>query len=269
MSTIIAIGGAKGGVGKTILAVNLALALTEANQSVVLLDADFGGANCHTFMGMVDPIKSLEDYFTKKIEFSDLIIDTPYKNLRLLCGGNNKIDSEQIKSRPLLTEIRKIAANFVIIDLGAGLNDEMLGLYNLADEKIIIVTPQLTSLQNAYSFLKAAFQKEVEKSQNMALCLRHLDNNLCRLVYAVSELPSSHRLKNELETLAIKQKFWILANMVYDEHHLLSVSKLKELVKDYLSIDSAMLGKIQHTPEIQNSLSIMIPFVLLNPQSGS
>ncbi|MBF0301269.1 MAG: P-loop NTPase, partial [Oligoflexia bacterium] len=59
---IIAIGGAKGGVGKTILTVNLALALTEVNQSVIILDADFGSANCNTMLGIIEPTKSIEDY---------------------------------------------------------------------------------------------------------------------------------------------------------------------------------------------------------------
>ncbi|MBF0301202.1 MAG: hypothetical protein HQK51_21010, partial [Oligoflexia bacterium] len=199
----------------------------------------------------------------------DIIIDTPYKNLRLICGGNDKIDYNQIKQKSLISEIKKISVNFVIIDLGAGLNDEMIDLYNLADEKIMVVTPQLISLQNAYSFIKAAFCREVEKNQKMAVCLRHLKNDIARLVVAINNLEDSHLLKNELKKIALKQRFWIMPNMVQEENNIIHISRLKELIKEYVEIESAVLGSIRYSNEIQSSVSRMIPFVVSSPQSDN
>ncbi|MBF0205756.1 MAG: P-loop NTPase [Oligoflexia bacterium] len=253
--------------GKTIVTVNLALALTETEKRVVILDADFGNANAHTLLGITEVKQSIEDFFVRDANLNDLILKTNFKNLYLICGGMNKIDYALYKTNGLKKQIREILADFILLDLGAGISNEHCELYNLADEKIMVVTPQLTSLQNAYSFAKSTFMEDLRSVREMSICLQHIDNDLFRLVQAIKKLPSEHFLHNKFAQVLKKQKMWILANMTHGEKELHTVYELKNLVKEYLEIEATILGELGDSRDVQNSINEMIPFIMTNPQS--
>ena len=162
----IAVGGGKGGVGKTIVAVNLALALSRLLKNVTLFDGDVGNCNCNTLLGITRVDGSLEEYLRKERSLDEITVSTAYPGLRLVCGAQNKVDAFLTAEMPrLLNDIRQVDADCLVIDLGAGMSDETLDLYRLADDKIIVVTPQVTSLQNAYGFIKSAFFHDLKRSR--------------------------------------------------------------------------------------------------------
>jgi hypothetical protein len=159
----IAVGGGKGGVGKTLVSVNLSLALSRMEKSVILLDGDIGNCNCNTLLGITRVESSLEDYLRRERSLSEITVSTAYPGLRLVCGAQNKVDAlPAAEMSRLLDDIGQVEADVLVIDLGAGMSDETLDLYRLADDKIIVVTPQVTSLQNAYGFIKSAFFHDLE-----------------------------------------------------------------------------------------------------------
>src|SRR4051794_27501646 len=74
---IIAVGGGKGGVGKSLLAANIAIYLAQLGKRVVLFDADLGGANLHTFVGIERPATTLGDFFDKRVSrLEDCVLQT-------------------------------------------------------------------------------------------------------------------------------------------------------------------------------------------------
>ena len=157
---IIAVGGGKGGVGKTLLSANLSLALAAQGNRVLLVDADLGGANAHTVLGLPAPIVTLSDFLERKADLNQLAISTPYENLRFISGALDDVQAanpvHQSKMR-LLRNLSTFDTDFLLLDLGAGTGFNTLDFFLLASCGILVVVPEPTSVENAYRFLKAAF----------------------------------------------------------------------------------------------------------------
>ena len=158
---IIAIGGGKGGIGKSILAVSLAIELARRELRVVLVDCDLGGANLHSLLGIDQPTSSLSDFVLRRAaNLSDLLVPTTVPLLSLISGARNAIQIAnplyQQKVR-LLRALKKLDADVLVLDLGAGTHYNVVDFFLLAHHGILVAVPEPTSVENAYRFLKAAF----------------------------------------------------------------------------------------------------------------
>ena len=157
---IIPVASGKGGVGKSLFSVNLAIALAEAGNRVLLADLDLGASNAHTVLGLRAVSKGIGCFFTDpNTTVDELITDTEYPNLRFLSGegeipGLANIRASQ-KNR-LIRQLRKQNADYLILDLGAGTSSVTVDFFLLSSEGIIVTTPNLTAILNAYLFLKNA-----------------------------------------------------------------------------------------------------------------
>ncbi|MBI1948296.1 MAG: P-loop NTPase [Deltaproteobacteria bacterium] len=157
---IVAVGGGKGGVGKTLLAANLALALADRGQRVLLVDADLGSANAHTVLGLPAPLATLSDFLERKADLGALAVSTPYANLRFVSGALDDVGAANPQHQSKMRLLRKLSgfdADFLVLDLGAGTGFNTLDFFLIASCGILVVLPEPTSVENAYRFLKAAF----------------------------------------------------------------------------------------------------------------
>ena len=262
----IALGGAKGGVGKTIISVNLAFALSQMNKRVTLFDGDFGNANCNTLLGITRVESSVEDYLCKDLALNDVRLSTMYPQLSLICGVQNKVDDLITEKKELLlNDIRMIDSDYLVIDLGAGVSDDTLDLYKLADEKIIILTPQFTALQNAYGFIKSAFYNDLKDVNGLVSLLGEAGSDPIKLNSLINNLDPDHNTRREFISVVARQSFKIVGNMVDSEKDLKIIENLQQVVKDYLNIESLILGTLESSKEIENSVNRLTPFVALNP----
>lgn len=154
---VIAISSGKGGVGKTSLVVNLAITLSDMGQRVVVFDADLGLANVEVLMGITPP-STLFDciYGDKRIE--DIIVPGP-RGVKVVSGGSGFLELANLDSSRREKVIDSLGyfdqeADFVLIDTGAGISKNVLGFVAAASEVIVVVTPDPTSLTDAYSLIK-------------------------------------------------------------------------------------------------------------------
>jgi flagellar biosynthesis protein FlhG len=264
----IAVGGGKGGVGKTIVAVNLALALSRLQKNVTLLDGDFGNGNCNTLLGITRVENSLEEYLRQERSLDEVIVPTAYPGLRLVCGAQNKVDSLLIseKSR-LLYDIRTIEADCLMIDLGAGMNDETLELYQMADHKMVVVTPQMTSLQNAYGFVKSAFYHDLKTHSGLVAFLDRAGNDTIKLHDLIGRLEYGHPIRQAFEVVRARQSIQIVGNQVNNDKDLKIIKNLQNVVGHYLHIDNLILGTVPSSDDIRSSVNRITPFVALFPNS--
>jgi len=166
--TIWAVGGGKGGIGKTLITSNMAVYLSWLNKKVVVVDMDLGGANLHTSLGVDAPTKTLSDLILGRIEdVEQLVQPTSHRNLFIISGAHDPMgiaNLRHVQKARLLRKFREIQADFVLLDLGAGTASNTLDFFLLADKKIVVITPEPTSIENAYRFIKSAFYRMLRSS---------------------------------------------------------------------------------------------------------
>jgi flagellar biosynthesis protein FlhG len=163
-----AVGGGKGGTGKTLVAANLAVHLARWGERVVAVDADLGGANLHTALGMAPPRSTLSDFLHRRVATLDeAAVETEVENLRLVSGARNSLDADALpffQKEKLLRHLRGLRCDRVIVDLGAGSSLATLDLFCAAHVPVVVSLPEPTSVENLYRFLKAAFLRRLARS---------------------------------------------------------------------------------------------------------
>ena len=154
---ILAITSGKGGVGKTMLSANLAAALARRGEKVLVLDADLGLANLDVVLNL-HPRTTLHDVFTGKAPLDQAVTDAP-GGFQVLLAGSGLIEysrlTPQVREQlALLLDTVRPRYDRVLIDTGAGISDIVLYTVSLADEVLVIATPEPTALADAYATIK-------------------------------------------------------------------------------------------------------------------
>ena len=164
--TIIAVGGGKGGVGKSILSIALGTVLARGGSSVVLVDLDLGAANLHTYLGIRGRTPGIADFILGKVpSLENILVETPVPSLGLISGAEfvpgvtNPAHWMKLK---LMRHLRSLPADYVIIDLGAGVAFNTLDFFGISDRGIVITAPEPGAVMNAYSFIKGALYRKMQ-----------------------------------------------------------------------------------------------------------
>ncbi len=163
---VIALGGGKGGVGKTFLSANLAAVLASEGCRVVAVDTDLEGANLHTWLGVPRPPVSLADFATgRETDPRKLLVPTPHEGLRVIAATGGHLGEAQpsgARRAELLQGLRKLDCDVVVVDCGAGSHAAVIDYFLIGDDSLLVVHPEPTSIENAYSFLRAAFYRRMQ-----------------------------------------------------------------------------------------------------------
>jgi flagellar biosynthesis protein FlhG len=154
---ITAVTSGKGGVGKTFVAANLAAALARRGERVLVLDADLGLANLDVVLNLYPKI-TLHDVFTGKHRLEDAIVPVA-GGFSVLLAGSGMVEYSRLTPEvrdQLLAAIDKVAPRFdrILLDTGAGISDVVLYAVSLADEVMVVATPEPTALTDAYATIK-------------------------------------------------------------------------------------------------------------------
>lgn len=157
VSRVITVTSGKGGVGKTSLAVNLAIDLQRRGKRVVILDADFGLANIEVMLG-VRPTSNLADLMFKGKSLRDIIMSGP-EGIGFISGGSGIKELASLTRDQVFYVLQSLSelddlADVVIVDTGAGIADTVLEFAAASEEVLLVVTPEPTSITDAYALLK-------------------------------------------------------------------------------------------------------------------
>ncbi len=156
MGKVFAITSGKGGVGKSSIAVNLSIALSQVGLKVLLIDADMGLANIDIMTG-VSATNSIEDVIEGRASIFEALADGP-ENLTILpaASGLGRIQEDEVRIRVFRKELLKLenAFDFIFIDTGAGISANVVEFVFMAREIAVIMTPEPTAFADAYAMVK-------------------------------------------------------------------------------------------------------------------
>jgi flagellar biosynthesis protein FlhG len=140
------------------ISTNLSVLLAREGLNVVLLDADFGLANAHLLMGL-DPTDDISSVISGEKSFTDIMVEGP-EGVKLIPGGSGLSELTHLgddKFSQLVNELADLEtlADIMIVDLPAGISPQVMALLGAAHDMILVVTPEVTSLVDAYAMIKA------------------------------------------------------------------------------------------------------------------
>lgn len=163
---IFSVGGGKGGVGKSIFSAALGYTLAKEGHKTVIIDLDLGTANIHTYLGITAQTRTIAEFIQKQApSLEEILTDTAHENLRIISGAEfvpgmaNPAHWVKLK---IIRHIRSLPADYIIIDLGAGVQFNTLDFFGVSDRGIVVATPEPGSIMNAYSFIKAALFRRLQ-----------------------------------------------------------------------------------------------------------
>jgi flagellar biosynthesis protein FlhG len=164
---ITAVTSGKGGVGKTFVSANLAAALTLRGERVLVLDADLGLANLDVVLNLTPKI-TLHDVFTGKAHLDDAVLAAP-GGFSVVLAGSGMVEYSRLTPdvrNQLLATVESLAPRFdrILLDTGAGISDVVLFAVSLADEVLIVTTPEPTSLTDAYATIKVLASQQQRRN---------------------------------------------------------------------------------------------------------
>jgi len=278
---IIAIGSGKGGVGKTVLCASLGIGLAAMGREVILVDGDFGGANLHTCLGILEPKYTFLDYYTMSREtLEDIILDSPIENLKLIsgaCGTLGIANPKYSQKQRLIKELRDLPADDIIMDLGAGTSYNVIDFFLSVDEKIIVTTPEPMAIQEAFDFLKLCLLRKIQRAlrnevEILSLLETDGDSNLIQFNAPIEKLlqkakSSSQEIAARIESILLDFKPRLILNMVMEPDEIKEGMAIKTAVAELLSVDLDYAGYVEYDENMRKSIKQMRPFMLENPFS--
>lgn len=270
---VISVGGGKGGVGKSIVAANLGVAMAQAGARVIIVDGDLGSANQHTLFGIDKPGPTLQGLLDRSIaSLDEAIVPTAVPNLQLVPGSCGVVGSANIpfqQKLKLIRHIRALDADAVVIDVGAGVSFNVLDLFDAADLRLVVMTTQLTSLQSCYAFLKGAVFRElrkladtagraglVEESPEAHAATRRVPDLVARV--REKDAAFGSRLLAGLATFGAR----VVGNQVFDPSERGVLEAISRMTSDFLGVDTPVIGMLRASRKIHDSVQSRRPYLL-------
>lgn len=276
-----AIGGGKGGIGKSFISSNLAICLARMGKSITLVDLDLGSANLHTCLGVKVPDQTISDFLTGRVaNLVDVAISTEIPNLNFISGFNDALNAADIspeRKRKLIAALRTLPTPYVILDLGAGTSENTLDFFLAADQKIVATTPEPTSIENAYRFMKSSFYRRLRQAE-VELGIQNLieeamDSRNQHDIRSPADLLRYINDTNPEAGLKLSSKIsdfrvQLLLNQVRTSQDIELGHSMKSVCRKYFGIEAHYLGYVDHDNAVWQSLRKRRPLIVEYPYSS-
>ena len=279
---ITAIIGPKGGVGKTTISANLAIALARRGRKIVAVDLDLGASNLHAILGLQGASQSLNDFIQNRVKnLTEVVLDTNIDNVGLIRGGDDPgiANMPYTKKLKLIRHLSTLNCDLVLLDLAPGASFNVVDFSIIAQEALLVTTAEIPSLLNVYSFIKSAvfrrlnfFFKRNKSSELLTLLdkakqpeqhpqLKTMDGFFREARLANSALAdSAQKLLSHLKPL-------VVVNRIRTTKDARAGEVIRNLLKEYLSIESALIMTIRDDDSVRKAISKLSPIMIEAPNS--
>lgn len=277
---IIPVAGGKGGVGKSLIAANLAIALAQAGKKTYLIDMDLGASNLHLILGEYGAKKGIGTFLSKASKFDEIITKTQYENLFFIPGDSEIPGYAALRAKhrnALAKEFIKLDADYIIIDLGAGTHVGVLDFFLLSARGIVVTTPSVTATLDAYIFLKNVVFRMMTSAfpsgSKGAVFLENLrkDASSMQMMYIPKITEQLKEIDKDNASVFIRrlEKFKprLIMNIIDDPKDTDKALKIRRSCRQYLDIDLEHLGVVYRDSMQDVALSSKLPVLIYKPQS--
>jgi flagellar biosynthesis protein FlhG len=269
-----AIGGGKGGTGKTFITSAMGTYIAGKGKRIILIDIDIGGANLHSFLGISRPKKSLTDFFEAGASLNKLAVKTGIDNMSLITGDIHSLASDSIKftqKLKLFRHIMKLNKHYVIIDLGGGSHNNTIDTFLMADKKIVILEPEITSVENMYHFVKNALFRKLRMSLREygfkdiveQMWERREEYNIKSLRELMDCIRDNFSYVGDIIDKELSDfKLYLILNKIRSSDDILIGSSMKSIFMKYLGVDTKFVGFVEYDDSVWRSIRERRPFML-------
>jgi flagellar biosynthesis protein FlhG len=280
---VIPIASGKGGVGKSLVAANLAVAFAQAGERVVLADMDLGASNLHLVIGHQAPKLGIGTFLNDiRSDFSQVIADTDIRGLRFIPGDAEIPGTANLKASQRNALVKQLLAlqadtDILILDLGAGTHQSILDFFLLSGQGIVVSAPAVTATLNAYVFLKntvfrlmyTVFTKNSQAFTYLEQARK--DGSGQRRLYIPQMLKEIERIDPESFQKFVKSADHfhprLIMNLLEDPKDADVAMKIRRSCEEYLDIKIEHLGVIYRDAVQDTALSSRLPITLYKPRS--
>lgn len=307
---IIAVTGSKGGVGKTLISANLGIYLATIGRKVVLVDADPSMANLHTCLGVprvhplstfVPPLPTFLRATDVNLEAfgpsrgfgrhataalaplpeppvarpSDMVVETSVPGLSLVhLGVDEALPGRKLRlgRRTLREHVDRIDADYVVVDLGSGIEPALLDFFEDADLPLFVAVPEPTSIENTYAFIRHAFARRMRRSVEDRAQRERLSGWLAKLGNAPAPLDLLRHLEaagDSLAPLVRSQMETFVFRMVFNQTRLRADLELGDRMRSAasrrLGLNLGYLGYVDHDDTVWTCIRAQRPLLVEYP----
>jgi flagellar biosynthesis protein FlhG len=287
---IIAVGGAKGGIGKSIITANLGIYLASLGLKTVLVDLDLGGSNLHLYLGYRSILqRSINDFLKKRVvSLDEVMIQSPHGPL-LVGGDSSELGSANIdfmKKMKLIKAINAIKADCIVLDLGGDTSYNILDFFLQADHGIVVTTRDSASYIGAYHFLKAAMYRKLnrltgmesrsgeEKNSDLEKYIRESTmSGDGQSAKTINELVTSIREEHPQYLSTVMKAVWGFNPYLVVNRLPIGVGpeevagKIQSVARRWLAREVKLLGSIGRHPDVERSAIDLVPAITRYPRS--
>ena len=278
---IIPVAGGKGGVGKSVIAANLALSMCLNGKKTILVDLDLGGSNLHTLLGLRNTNPGIGNFVSdRKYSINELLSPTEWENLYFIPGdvlvyGIGELN-KSVKTK-IVEGLLDIEADYIIVDLGGGTSFTVIDFFLISNSGLIVTTPQAISIMNAYSFLKNYVFRFLQR----VFAADKLITSYFRKVLkerrpgdrkTVTDMISDIRainpnLGNKAESFLEALQPKLILNKIVGIEDACLAEALRDLCAQNLSINLEGLGTVMNEEIVDRSVDLQRPFILDNEEN--
>lgn len=280
-ATLIPVASGKGGVGKTFVTANLALALAAQGHRTVAVDLDLGGSNLHSFLGLPNRYAGVGDFLkARSAPLEDLLVPVEQSNLRFLPGDGRSPFMANVpyaQKMRLLNHLRRLPADYILLDLGAGTTFNTLDFFRVAPLGMLVTVPEYPSIMGMLTFMKQFLLRAIDRSFADDLEVRGL-------LKALHSMPMDEQQKDirdlrtrvaevddgagtVVEDLCRTYRPRIVFNMGRHPDELKIARSIADSLHNVLDLEADYFGFIFDDPEARSAARSQKPFLLHAPDS--
>lgn len=277
---IIPIASGKGGVGKSLVSANLAVALGKLGKSVILADLDLGASNLHLVLGQQAPKAGMGTYLSGNADFENIILQTDYTNVRFIPGDSEIPGLTAMKlsqKNDVIKKLQSLESDFLILDLGAGTHTSILDFFLLSPQGIIVTAPTVTATLNGYLFLKNAvfrlMYNSFKKNSKAYKFLESLKSDsqslqklyIPKLIESIAAIDPGSASVFERRMKQFRPR--LIMNMIDDPKDADKAQKIRRSCAEYLGLELEHLG-VMYRDSLQDiALASRLPICIYKPQA--